>query len=202
MALPNSGMDAVPFTPLTAEFLDEIIENIESLSDGSGFDTGALGTTTLANSSVTTVKIADANVTTAKIADANVTPEKRGGGFYIGNIAAATLGSTGNKSITSVGFMPKLVEFTAVFSSSTTSMNEAHGAMTAINQFWASSASATAATTTFSRNNSTAACLGFVSAGSSTPTLSAAFVSMDSDGFTINVTTASSAVAFEFIAYA
>ena len=36
MALPNPGMDAVPFTPLTAEFLDDMIENIESLADGTG----------------------------------------------------------------------------------------------------------------------------------------------------------------------
>jgi hypothetical protein len=42
MSLPNSGMDAVPFTPLTAEFLDDMIENIESLADGSGLDNGAI----------------------------------------------------------------------------------------------------------------------------------------------------------------
>lgn len=42
MALPNPGMDAVPFTPLTAEFLDDMIENIESLSDGTGFENGAI----------------------------------------------------------------------------------------------------------------------------------------------------------------
>lgn len=33
MALPNTSMDAVPFTPLTAEFLDDMIENIEYLGD-------------------------------------------------------------------------------------------------------------------------------------------------------------------------
>ena len=38
MPLPNPDMDAVPFTPLTAEFLDDMIENIESLSDGSGLE--------------------------------------------------------------------------------------------------------------------------------------------------------------------
>lgn len=38
MALPNPGMDAVPFTPLTAEFLDDMIENIQSLSSGTGLD--------------------------------------------------------------------------------------------------------------------------------------------------------------------
>lgn len=42
MALPNPGMDAVPFTPLTAEFLDDMIENIESLADGSGLNTNAV----------------------------------------------------------------------------------------------------------------------------------------------------------------
>lgn len=38
MALPNLGMDAVPFTPLTAEFLDDMIENIESLAGGTGLN--------------------------------------------------------------------------------------------------------------------------------------------------------------------
>lgn len=57
MALPNPGMDAVPFTPLTAEFLDDMIENIESLSSGTGFATGAITTSTLAESAVTASKI-------------------------------------------------------------------------------------------------------------------------------------------------
>ena len=52
MALPNPGMDAVPFTPLTAEFLDDMIENIQSLSSGTGFATGAIGAGTLANGAV------------------------------------------------------------------------------------------------------------------------------------------------------
>lgn len=57
MALPNPGMDAVPFTPLTAEFLDDMIENIESLSDGTGFENGAITTNTLAESAVTPNKL-------------------------------------------------------------------------------------------------------------------------------------------------
>ena len=57
MALPNPGMDAVPFTPLTAEFLDDMIENIESLSDGTGFQNGAITTNTLAESAVTAGKL-------------------------------------------------------------------------------------------------------------------------------------------------
>jgi hypothetical protein len=76
MALPNPGMDAVPFTPLTAEFLDDMIENIESLSAGTGFGSKVIGTGTLADSAVTTAKLADANVTTAKLASSAVTNAK------------------------------------------------------------------------------------------------------------------------------
>ena len=64
----------------------EIANYVNGLSAGSNFDTGALGTTViadgaitvdkLATNSVTTVKITDANVTTAKILDANVTTAK------------------------------------------------------------------------------------------------------------------------------
>lgn len=47
MSLPNPGMDAVPFTPLTAEFLDNMIENIEALADGSGLDAGSISNANL-----------------------------------------------------------------------------------------------------------------------------------------------------------
>ena len=50
-------MDAVPFTPLTAEFLDDMIENIESLSDGTGFENGAITTNALADNAVTSAKL-------------------------------------------------------------------------------------------------------------------------------------------------
>jgi len=53
MSLPNPGMDAVPFTPLTAEFLDDMIENIESLSSGTGFANNAIGASKLATSAIT-----------------------------------------------------------------------------------------------------------------------------------------------------
>lgn len=42
MSLPNPGMDAVPFTPITSEWGDQIIENIEALADGSGLDDGII----------------------------------------------------------------------------------------------------------------------------------------------------------------
>lgn len=50
--LPNPGMDAIPFTPLTAEFLDDMIANIEALSDGSGIIDDAITPAKLGLSSV------------------------------------------------------------------------------------------------------------------------------------------------------
>jgi hypothetical protein len=51
MPLPNPGQDAVPFTTLTAQFYDETIENIESLADGTGFDSAAIPGSALSNES-------------------------------------------------------------------------------------------------------------------------------------------------------
>ena len=42
MALPYPNLDAVPFTPLTAEFIDNMNENITSLAAGTGMNTGIL----------------------------------------------------------------------------------------------------------------------------------------------------------------
>lgn len=42
MSLPNPGMDAVPFTPITSEWGDDIIENIEALAAGTGLNAGAV----------------------------------------------------------------------------------------------------------------------------------------------------------------
>lgn len=133
----------------------------------------------------------------------NVGPAARTGGFFIGTLSGASvLNTTGNKVITGVGFTPKLVLFRGLFGASSTGANEASGGMTAAAQFYATSGSNTAATTAFARNASSSACIGFVSAGSSTPTLLGAYVSMDADGFTINISTASSAVDFSYTAYA
>lgn len=40
--LPNPGMDFTPFDILTAEEMDDLVENIESLADGSGIGDGAV----------------------------------------------------------------------------------------------------------------------------------------------------------------
>lgn len=141
----------------------------------------------------------DGTVDTDQLADNAVTPSKRSGGFYIGSISGATLGTTGNKAITGVGFTPKLVRFKVVPSSSATAATEGTGAMTASSQYYAASTSTN--TPTSSRNGSTSACIGWLGTGS-TPLFLAAYVSMNADGFTINVTTANSAFDVAYEAYA
>lgn len=42
MALPNPSMSFSPFAILTAEEMNELVENIEALADGSGIDSGAI----------------------------------------------------------------------------------------------------------------------------------------------------------------
>lgn len=131
----------------------------------------------------------------------SVGPAARTGGFYIGTIPAATFGSTGNKSITGVGFIPKLVRFSAMPPANTTATNASIGAMTTTSQYYVSNASQSASAI-YGRNSSTSACIGYVFAGSSTPAMLANYVSMDSDGFTINVTSTNTSYDVAFEAYA
>jgi len=49
MAFPNPSMDAVPFTPLTAAFLDQMIANIEALAAGTGQNTNSIQAGKLTN---------------------------------------------------------------------------------------------------------------------------------------------------------
>ena len=57
MALPNPAMSFSPFAILTAEEMNNLVENNQALADGSGLNTGA----------ITTIKIGAAAVTAAKI---------------------------------------------------------------------------------------------------------------------------------------
>lgn len=57
MALPNPAMSFTPFDILTAEELNNIVENVESLAAGTGFNAGSIDTPALANGAVTSDKI-------------------------------------------------------------------------------------------------------------------------------------------------
>ena len=144
-------------------------------------------------SAVSGSKIANGSVTLAKLAT-DATP-----GFKIGTIAGATLGTTGNKAITGVGFTPRIVRFTVASAGSTSTATFGVGAMTTGSQFYSASS---ADGSVGSRQTSTTACIGWLSAGSTTPSLLASYVSMDADGFTINVSTASSTFAVYYEAVA
>jgi len=118
-------------------------------------------------------------------------PSDRTGGFYVGTISGTTVGTTGNKAITGVGFQPKLVRFTVNIGSATSGMNIGDGFMTSSAQF--ARAIGTNGTN-FNRYHNTSNCFGWITGNSSTttPSLLASYVSMDSDGFTVNVGTAAS----------
>lgn len=120
------------------------------------------------------------------IADGAITPAKRSGGFYAGTISGATMSTTGNKAITGVGFTPKLVTFHYLASSgATTASFGGHGAMTATSQFTQCFGGNTSAAVRWS---ATTRCLSaFTSLSDSNPELQASYVSMNADGFTINV---------------
>lgn len=50
--LPNAGMSFTPFDILTAAEMNNIVENIEALSDGSGLEAGSIGNGDLASDAV------------------------------------------------------------------------------------------------------------------------------------------------------
>lgn len=55
--LPNQNMDFVPLAELPASDLDKLVENIESLADGSGIGDGAIDTAKIADGAVTNDKL-------------------------------------------------------------------------------------------------------------------------------------------------
>lgn len=165
MALPYPTKVVLPFDIATAQDMNERHANDVALADGTGLDDGA------------------------------VTPSKRGGGFKIGVIPSATLNSTGNKSITGVGFKPKLVRFT-VLESTGPYIGFSVGAMDGDgNQYSASTGSGT------SQRRISSDDYAITRSNDTATTLQAEYVSMDADGFTINVTTAGGVdVAYEALA--
>ena len=136
-------------------------------------------------------------VTTNKLGDGAVTPDKRSGGFAIGSFSSP--GTTGNLSVTGTGFTPRLVRFTYLPGSSGSNGTSGSGSMTATSQF---ATSATSGSGGNRRNSSTESCIYWVFGESTTPFMIGEFVSMDSDGFTINLTAVGGTVTTGWEAYA
>ncbi|WP_192378821.1 hypothetical protein [Rhodococcus rhodochrous] len=129
-----------------------------------------------------------------------ITPAMRGDGYKIGTIASSTVSTTGNKSITGVGFKPKLVRLGVLESNMTGFPALTDGGFTADAQYcrgWVADPGAGQ----WYRWSSTSYCLQRYNATGGTPMLQIAKVSMDNDGFTINVSNASNLALF-YEAYA
>lgn len=147
-----------------------------------------------------TNKTIDGNLNTITNLGPSTLAESVKPGFAIGIISKTILSTTGNKAITGLGFTPKLVRFTALAASDGSNANAGMGAMTASSQYWTSIAANS--TGNHVRNAGSDAAIAYLSAGSVTPLMKASYVSMDNGGFTINVTSASSAFDVAYEAYA
>lgn len=141
-------------------------------------------------------------VDTQAVEDDAITPVKRSGGFFQGTITSGDLGTTGNKVITGVGFTPKRVEFALLpTDGSATTTYVATGAMDADGrQYYTWAAQATGSGSN-SRGSGTDAAYGFAAPGTTTRTNQFSYVSMDADGFTVNVSVATGSFAVRYLAY-
>ncbi len=109
---------------------------------------------------------------------------------YVGSFANP--GSTGNASYTGVGFKPKVVLFCCMPADSTTTSGLHIGAMDSFGrQFYAAFRAATTGAAMANESNTTACVMTLNTAG--TTARKASYVSMDTDGFTLNWSTASAA---------
>lgn len=192
-----AGSTTQVFLNVSASLHNQLVDGIlvEHKQDGTHSDITADSITTNASGSV---DFSETPLATTDIADGAITAAKRSGGFAIGTIAAATLNSTGNKSVTGLGFTPKLVRFFLVSSASTVSSASGVGGMTASAQFcqgWASDGASGA------RDGRTNSCIIGINA-SGTVSLRCTYVSLDADGFTINVAAASPTWDVAYEAYA
>ena len=85
--LPNPSMSFSPFAILTAEEMNNIIENINSLADGTGFDAGAIGKADIASAAVDQSKIDFTNfIKVYSVANQSAVPATGGTGAVIATI--------------------------------------------------------------------------------------------------------------------
>lgn len=102
---------------------------------------------------------------------------------------AGVLNTTGNKTITGLGFKPRIVRFTSMVATGT-SMNLGVGSMDSSGNQFSSTGSHSNAGTSSARTSVTNRALVVQSSGSTAVAMDFSYVSMNADGFTINVATA------------
>lgn len=125
---------------------------------------------------------------------ASSNPTKR---FKVG--ANACPAATGNLAVTGVGFRPGLVMFHNIYSDGAIVIS-GHGAMDASGGQWAF-AMADAGAAALAERRSTTLCVYIVNSAGATA-VSGTFVSMDADGFTINLSAVDTGARFNWVAYA
>lgn len=128
-------------------------------------------------------------LTSSAFANGAITAAKLGTHVAAGSFAAK--GSTGNQSVTGLGFTPVVVYFFVGISTSASNSAAGFGYMTATTQY-ASAWASRPAVSVGSTNTDTTHCIKLyaISAGGAfSAQQEAAFVSLDSDGFTINYST-------------
>lgn len=152
--LPKQDMEFNPFDPLPASQLNDLVENIESLADGSGIGDEAIGAS-------------------------NILPPLTSAGIL-------NISTTGNKTVSGLPFKPSVVEFTPLYTTQT-AVGFSSGGMTETDQ-WATTTSGTISNVV--RGSATNRCIWVVSAAAGATLVAGERVSINDDGFTINITSA------------
>lgn len=112
------------------------------------------------------------------------TPADRTGGFRVGVMPASELGSAGNKVVTGLDFKPKIVRFTFMIDVATIGRSST-GAMDELgNQFAATQANNGTDNTSIA---SEAYCAMWYNSNGTALVVGVKFVSMNPDGFTVEV---------------
>lgn len=136
-------------------------------------------------------QIVNGAITTAKLDAGAVTPAKRSGGVALGSFQSHA--TTGNKGINGVGFTPKVVKFVVWLNATTlngsSGVTIGYGVMDGFTQAAAFISLDPNAPVNLSTDWNTSYCV-YAASRTNTNVYQATFVSMDADGFTINVGTA------------
>jgi len=168
----------------------------------SGVTSTMVGLGNVDNTSNATERAATATLTNKTIAGGSNTisgidPSMRTGGFKVGSF---TTSSTGDLAITGVGFVPKAVTFTLISPNSASVGRSGAGSMDSSGNQFAWSVN-TQDAGDGSGNGATNICMLSVGGNKATE-IAASYVSMDSDGFTINISTHAAARTFGYLAIA
>lgn len=172
--LPYPMPPVSPFDLVTSQAENERIANIEALADGTG----------IGDKAIPAGKI---DLTTLKI--------------KFGQIPAATFSTTGNKTISGLGFRPRFVRFTLLQTSAATSARTLQGVATSSSSqyctYTLSSETSASGTTT---NSSETYCICWRE-NKTTDGMRSSFVNFTDDGFIINVNLANGAIPIQYEAW-